>query len=244
MRALSLLTSIIGYLLGPVVLLLAALLISLQSVAGNQRLFDRQAKALSRLIPMFFGIRVRTCGRENFDPGKALVFMANHVNIFDPIILYGRIPNFVRAVELESHFSWPVWGFIIRRLGNIPISHTNVARALESLEAARKAVLSGTSIGILPEGHRTRNGHLGPFKRGAFRFAKAAGTDIVPIALRGLWERKTVHSLRVIPGTVELIFGAPVTAGEAASMSERELRDLVSSRIAGLLENGTPAALT
>ena len=237
MKVLSVMTSFIGYVLGPAVLLMAAILIFIQSLAGNQRLLDRSTKRLCRIIPAVFGIRVRCAGLADLDPGRSVVFMANHVNIFDPIILYSRIPNFVRAVELDSHFSWPVWGFITRHLGNIPISHTNMASALKSLESARQAVESGTSICILPEGHRTRDGNLGPFKRGAFRFAKASETDIVPIAMKGLWERKTIHSLLVYPGKVEVAFGAPISAVQAADMTEKELRDEIRDRIAAMLED-------
>jgi 1-acyl-sn-glycerol-3-phosphate acyltransferase len=231
------LTSVVGYLLGSLLLIALTILATIQSIIGNQRLFDTQTKFICRWIPGVFGIRVITMGAENIDKAATQIFMANHVNIFDGFILYGHIPNFFRGIELEDHFSWPIWGFITKRLGNIPISHTNIESAVESLNRAREALSNGTSIGILPEGHRTRDGELQPFKRGAFRLAKNADVGVTPVAIRNLWERKTVHSPLVRPGIVYLVFGETIAAETAHGLSERELRDLVKSRIQRMLED-------
>ena len=211
-------------------------LLLIQNITGNQRIFDRVLKFLSRAIPFLFGIKVKISGQVLLDPGKTYVFMANHVNIFDGFILYGNIPHFVRGVELEDHFSWPVWGTLITQLGNIPISQKNTKEALTALAYAAEKIRQGTSIIILPEGHRTQNGHLLRFSRGPFIFAQNAGVDIVPIAMKGAWERKTLHSLMVRPGTVEVRFGNIISASEIASCTAKELRDRTRQKILGLLE--------
>ncbi len=228
-------TTIIGYLLGFILLLFILILVLIQSLLGNQKLFDPAIKFFCRLFPAVFGIKVKTIGLENFDSKKPHIIMANHVNIFDGFILYGYIPNFFRGVELESHFSWPVWGTITRRLGNIPISHKDPKAALESLDKASAKIALGTSIAILPEGHRTRDGNLQTFMRGPFRLAKKANVDIIPIAMKGLWERKSVHSKLVHPGSVELVLGKPVTKEFYADLSDRKLKDRVRDIILGLL---------
>lgn len=220
-------TTMIGYLVAVLLLLIILILVMFQSLVGNQRLFDPFLKLLCRILPAAFGIRIKTSGFDLKNDGKARIFMANHVNIFDPLILYGYIPNFIRSVELEDHFRWPLWGRITRSMGNIPISHTNVANALESLEIAKSVIAQGTSIGILPEGHRTRDGKLQPFLRGPFRLARDAGVDIIPIALKGLWERKSVHSLVVRPGRVEMVIGEPVRSESVRGLTDRELKSKV-----------------
>ena len=217
-------------------LFLILLLVLVQSLLGNQKLFDPAIKFLSRLFPVVFGINVKATGLKNLDLEKSYIFLANHVNIFDGFILYGYIPNFVRGVELESHFSWPIWGTITRKIGNIPISHNNPKEALESLDKASTAISKGTSIAILPEGHRTRDGQLQPFMRGPFRLAKKAGVDIVPIVMKGLWDRKSVHSKIVHPGKVEIIAGTPITPEDYKNISDRKLKDLVRTIILGMLE--------
>ena len=229
-------TTIFGYFSGIILLFLILLLILIQSLFGNQKLFDPAIKFLCRLFPAVFGIKVKTIGLKNLDLEKPYIFMANHVNIFDGFILYGYIHNFIRGVELESHFSWPVWGTITRKAGNIPISHNNPKAALESLEKASSAITKGTSIAILPEGHRTRDGQLQPFMRGPFRLAKKAGVDIVPIVMKGLWDRKSVHSKIVHPGSVELFTGDPITPELYNNLSDRKLKDLVRNIIGGMIE--------
>jgi len=231
-------TTAIGYLTAAVTLSVVLLLVAVQAAFGNQHLFDPLIKAICRGLPLAFGVRVRSVGRRSGaqgDTDRPVIYMSNHVNIFDPVILYGHIPRFIRAIELEDHFSWPVWGAIVRRAGNIPISHRHPRRALASLRRAAEVLQDGTSLVVLPEGHRTRSGELGPFMRGAFRLAREVGVDIVPVALTGLYERKSVHSPLVRPGTVVVAFGRPLPAEEAATMSEQELLAHVRAEINALL---------
>jgi 1-acyl-sn-glycerol-3-phosphate acyltransferase len=230
-----LITTAIGYLLGLTIILLILLLVFIQSILGNQKLFDPIIKFLCRLFPAVFGIRVKTSGLEKLSPQKPYIFMANHINIFDGFILYGYIPNFFRGVELEDHFSWPVWGTITRRLGNIPISHSNPKAALESLNNAGDVISNGTSIAIMPEGHRSRDGKLQPFMRGPFRLAKNTQVDIIPIVMKGLWNRKTVQSKIVHPGPVDFIVGDPIKAESYENHSDRILKDIVRNAISNML---------
>ena len=231
-----LVTTVLGYCMAAAGLLVILFLVLLQNLLGNQKLLDPLIKLVCRVLPLGFGCRVRVTGRARIDPGKPYIFMSNHVNIFDPVIIYGHVPNFLRAVELESHFSWPVWGTITRRLGNIPISHSHMARALESLQKAAELMRRGTSIAILPEGHRTRDGRLGAFMRGPFRLALNVEADIVPMALKGGFDRKSVHSPLVRPGRMELAIGRPISFQTVATQTERELRSTVRAAIQTLLE--------
>ncbi len=226
----------IGYISAFFILLAILLLVLIQSLIGNQKFFDRAIKFLSRLLPAMFGIRVRVSGLSELNPDKTALYMGNHVNIFDMFIFYGHIPCFIRGVELEEHFHWPVWGAITRRMGNIPISHKNARDALNSLDDAGQAFSRGTSIAILPEGHRSRDGKLQPFMRGPFRLAKMTGADIYPIVIKGLWERKAVGSFFVLPGTVDLIFGRRIPAESFKDLTDRELKDEVRKKFFSMLE--------
>ncbi|MBI9099452.1 MAG: 1-acyl-sn-glycerol-3-phosphate acyltransferase [Spirochaetaceae bacterium] len=229
-------TNVFSYIIAFVLLMVIFLFILIQNLVGNQKLLDRPIKTIGRLIPGVFGIRVKVSYLCRPDPLKSYIFIANHINIFDGFILYGYISHFIRGVELDSHFKWPFWGSIVKKLGNIPISHNNTRSAMESLEKAEEAVRRGTSIVILPEGHRTRTGSLLPFHRGPFRIAKHSGADIVPIALKGAWERKRVTSPFVKPGVVELIFGKVISLEEHSQLSEKELRDKAFRVISDLLQ--------
>lgn len=243
----SLVATLCGYALTPALLLSILTLVLVQDLLFRRPALDPLIKAACRSLGVVFGISVRVrglyrvTGRGNRPErvpevaSSGRLFIANHVNIFDPLILFACLPGHVRAVELEGHFSWPVWGTITRRLGNIPISHTNPASAVRSLKMAAEALNRGTSICILPEGHRTRDGSLGVFMRGPFRLALDTGAEIVPMAMRGAFQRKNVHSLRIHPGRVEVVFGRPLSAADFHSRGARQLTDAVRARVAGLL---------
>jgi 1-acyl-sn-glycerol-3-phosphate acyltransferase len=236
----SLLATIFGYAAAGPLLAAALFWLLLQRIVapltGGRRPFDPLVRAICRACLLCFGIRVRLAGRHRLNSGRAYVFMANHVSIFDPLVLYAAMDRPARGVELEDHFSWPLWGAITRHAGTIPISHRDAVGALASLGRAAAAVRSGTSIIILPEGHRTRDGRLRPFMRGPFRLAIAAGADIVPVVMKNLYERKSVHSRLVSPGTVRVVFGGVLPYERFAGCGEQELRRLVRAAIEELLE--------
>ncbi len=243
----SLATTILGYITAAPLLLCALALILLENLGSEvlnsfgrtaehgRRALDGWVKLICRLSLIPFGIRVRVTGRWRLQPDGVYIFMANHVNIFDPIVLYGHIKHTVRGVELEQHFDWPLWGTIIRRIGTIPISHRSVASALESLNRAAETLRGGVSILILPEGHRTRDGRLRPFMRGPFRLALDTRADIVPVALKGLYERNRAKTLRVLPGKIEIKFGDPIVYESFADRTPRELAERVRTAIEELL---------
>jgi 1-acyl-sn-glycerol-3-phosphate acyltransferase len=235
------LSTIFGYISSVLLLLLILILVILQNVFRNQRLFDPVIKGLCRQIPRNFGIKVQVEGNLNLDPSRGYVFFSNHVNIFDPILLYGYIPLFLRGIEREEHFSLPLWGTIVRQIGNIPISQRDTKSALNSLEKAGKIIKAGTSIIIFPEGHRTRDGKLQTFKRGPFHLARNAHTDMVPVVLKGLWEVKTIHSLFVKPGSVKIIFAEPVPAQSIQDTSDRDLRVKTRGLIQEILDQNSDA---
>ena len=228
--------NLFSYIFSIVILLFILILILIQNVLGNQRIFDSAIKGFARIVPILFGIRVLVSKSYQLDKTKQYVFISNHVNLFDGFILYGYISHFVRGVELESHFKWPVWGSVIKRLGNIPISHKNPKAALKSLDVAGESIKNGTSIIILPEGHRTRDGQLQAFHRGAFRLAKHAEVDIIPLAMKGAWDRKTVSSPFVKSGVVELIVGEPISKAEIIKNSDKIIRDKAFQSISEMLQ--------
>jgi len=173
---------------------------------------ERLIKSACRLILAVAGIRVTVEGRENFDPGRQYLVMMNHVNFFDPFVLYAGFPGWARGVEEESHFKWPVYGPTIRRLGVIPISRKDTPRALASLASGAEMIRRRTrfSFVVLPEGTRTRDGALGRLKRGGFLLALETGLDILPVVQHGAYRINRRGSRLIRPGTVRFAIGPPV----------------------------------
>jgi 1-acyl-sn-glycerol-3-phosphate acyltransferase len=139
---------------------------------------------------------------------------------------------YFRGVELDEHFDWFFYGRIIRRLGMIPISQRNGRAALRSLKVAQAALADNTSILILPEGGRTLDGALQPFKKGAFVLAKRVAVEVVPVVMTGAFEILQRGRLFIRPGCIALHFGAPIAHGRLKPMEADAIADLVRQRMA------------
>lgn len=229
-------TTIIGYSVTAILIILMLTIIIIQNILNNQKILNPFLRFICRIIPLSFGVIIKVVNREELLKDRPYIFVANHVNIFDGFILYGHIPHFVRGIELEDHFSWPIWGAITRKLGNIPISHKNHRRAINSLKTASETIKKGTSLIILPEGHRTRTGRLQSFMRGPFRLAIETKADIVPIVMKNAFARKSVHSKIVTPGIVELVFGRPVPFDNFKNKTDRELKEHIKGILSKMLK--------
>lgn len=217
----------------------AILLVSLVLIAAILIPFGRYEGVIRygcRAFLWLLGFRVTVTGMERVAPDTTCIFMANHVNIFDVFVLGGYIPGLKRGVEAAEHFSWPLWGAMVKRLGNIPIRRTHLEEAKKSLETAAQAVEKGVSIVILPEGHRTRNGALRPFKKGPFYLATAARVPIVPVGLSGMWEVKQYKNPHWRPGPITARFGETFPAGTVQDTPIDELGHLVRQEILQLID--------
>jgi 1-acyl-sn-glycerol-3-phosphate acyltransferase len=190
---------------------------------------------MRRLLKLLF-IPVEVAGAEKLETGRTYLYMANHVSIFDVPLLAGFIPGLVRGIEEKGHFRWPVYGQVIRSMGNIPIERRDVFASMRSMRKAVKRLSRAQSIAVMPEGTRTTDGKLRPFKRLPFQMAKEAGIDLVPIGLSGLFGLKNKLSWLVKPVRVKIAFGQIVPARDVRSMPVDELRDLVRGRILALVE--------
>lgn len=192
------------------------------------------ARILTRIQLLIIGAPVRVIGLEKFDHSKSYIIMGNHESLFDVFAIPTAIPMHIVAVEAAYHFSWPLWGWLTKKWGNIPITRRNLPKAIKSLEKARKVVQAGTSIVLLPEGHRTLSGEIGEFKKGPFYLAMEAKTDILPFAMSGLFEFKSKYDWTLNPTTIYVIFGKPITFESFKDQSIDEIREKVRNTIVAI----------
>jgi 1-acyl-sn-glycerol-3-phosphate acyltransferase len=162
------------------------------AVVLDPRKHDWLQRGLCRRIAFFSGAKVTVREDPGFDRQRTCIFMVNHVNLFDPFILYCAIPQLVRGWELESHFRIPIYGWLMKRFGNVPVPNVRSPKDLKRLwRLTQEAINSGTSLIIFPEAKRTRDGHISEFEDGGFRLAQQLGVPIVPASLVG-----SFHHLR------------------------------------------------
>jgi len=197
--------------------------------------YDPIVKWMARKLLLLMGIRVSVEFSEELNRSGTYLFVANHVNLFDPILLYGYIPTLVRGVELANHFKWPIYGWTLSRMGHIPINRINANSAMKSLRRAAEYLQKGVSIVILPEGHRTLDGKVANFKRGSFILAKNGGRDIVPVAIIGALDITRRGSWLISPGKIKLRFGKPIPERDFRSMGTYELKERCQNAVKDLI---------
>lgn len=204
------------YVVGGTCFGLCAIFLIIVSLFYTGAFFDRLIKWACRSMLFCCGIRLTLKGAENYDPEKQYILMMNHVNFFDTFVAYARLPGKARAVEEESHFKWPLYGLLVRRVGVIPISRKSGIKAMNALKKAAELIQKRKefSFFVLPEGTRTRTGKLGTFKKGGFLLAMESGLDILPMIQIGSFKIKQKLSRIIRPGKVELVIEKPIsTAG-------------------------------
>jgi 1-acyl-sn-glycerol-3-phosphate acyltransferase len=135
------------------------------------------------------GARFEVQYAAGFDRARTSIFICNHVNLFDPFVIYSAIPQFLRGFELESHFKVPIYGWMMGRFGNIPVPDVPSREGLEIMRQRAKAALdSGISLIAFAEGSRTRSGHVQEFKKGIFSMAQKFGVPLVPVSIVGSYQ--------------------------------------------------------
>lgn len=231
----STITSLYRWSVGLIWVGILCFLVIVCSLFMAARVYDPFFKALQRGLFKLLFIPVDVVGKEKLKNCRAALLMANHVSIFDVPLLGGFLPGVVRGVEWEAHFRWPLYGSLIRRIGNIPIDRDNAFSSMKSLQKAQKR-LGNHHLVILPEAHRTTDGRLRPFKRLPFHLAKNAGVDLVPVGLSGLFSLKSKGSWRIRPTRIKVAIGDAISADEIGARTVDELRLITRQRIEGLIE--------
>ena len=202
----------------------------------NPRKFDPLVRFMLRSLFKLMFVKVIAEGQDKIDPDKTYILMANHVSLFDVPLLKGYIPVYFVGIEAHHQFSWPLYGQMVKRLNAIPIQRDNIYSSMRTLKKAQKVLKKGISVVILPEGHRTLDGEMRPFKKLPFRFLKDANVDLVPIGLSGLFSLKPKKSWHIIPSTIKIRFGDPIPKEELAQMSLDEMKEKIFHQIKSLID--------
>ena len=153
------------------------------------------------------GIRVVIEGAENIPTGQSCIFLSNHVSNLDPPILLPAIPGMCSVFLKKSLMRIPFVGIAMRMAKYVPVSRGHSRQEAEqSVAIAADALRSGLHIFIFPEGTRSPDGNLLPFKKGAFFLAADANAPMVPIVIQGTAQMMRKGSLKIFPGTATVRF--------------------------------------
>ncbi len=204
----------------------------------DMRKHDWLQRAFCRRIALFSGARVQVRRSPGFDPQRTCFFMVNHVNVFDPFILYCVIPQLVRGWELESHFKIPAYGWLMKRFGNVPVPDTRRPSDIKRLwRLTQDAIHGGTSLIIFPEARRTRDGRVNEFQDGGFRLAQQLAVPIVPASLVGSFQHHRTGHWMLWPATITVYLHDTIDTQSLTKHDVPALRDRVRQIITAPVED-------
>ena len=190
------------------------------------------------------GMRTRVEGLENIPAGTVL-FAANHTSNADGPAIVGAIPRRIAILGKKSLFAIPIVGTAFRLAHFVPVDRTHPERAAASIEVAAEKMKNGVSFLIYPEGTRSPDGRLLPFRRGAFVLAIKAGVPVVPVACSGAHRVIPKKSYRITPGEVVVRFCPAIDSSQYSIARRNELAERVHAAIAAALPpDQKPAAVT
>jgi 1-acyl-sn-glycerol-3-phosphate acyltransferase len=152
----------------------------------DPRRCDARLDRWSKRILELSGVELEVHGREHLEPGKSYVLMSNHQSYYDIPVLFQALRIPIRMVAKAELFNTPIWGRAMHAAGFIAVDRKRGREALTRLMQARERLeRDQTSLWIAPEGTRSYDGTLLPFKRGGFQLALVTGLPIVPISING-----------------------------------------------------------
>jgi 1-acyl-sn-glycerol-3-phosphate acyltransferase len=209
---------------------MAAVAIAMDRITGKRELVWQFAKSRARTLTKLLGVEVTVRGVEHLAQGGPFVYTPNHQSHLDILALLAFLPGRTRFAAKKEMWRHPVVGGVLDTLDMVPVDRENPETAIAALERT-----DGTagSLVVFPEGTRSRNGQLLPFKKGAFVLAIRTGMPVVPIVCRGTRRLMPRGSrLTVVPGPVEIIVEKPIpTAG-----LRYEDRDALAERVRAAIE--------
>lgn len=190
-----------------------------------------------RVSRWVLGIGIDVAGLERFAPGTPYVFMPNHGSFLDGPLVMVLIPGAARVVLKKSVLRLPIVGTAMRFVGFVPVDRKGAEGGKKSIARAVRLMRErGYSFLIFPEGTRTRDGRLGPFRRGGFFLALESGAPIVPVTIRGTRELMPKGQWYARRGRVRVIFHRPIGVEGYTTETITALMDKVRDAI----ERGEP----
>ena len=209
-------------------------LYALLSAVVPPRRTHRLAQLACRLILLAAGQRVRLLKAFPAVEEGPYIYVFNHTSLLDTFVMITVIPEFTGAIGKKEQFDVPLWGWILRRWGAVPIDRKDAKDAIQRMDKVEEAVHSGLSLLIAPEGTRSPDGALLPFKKGPFHIALNTKTPIVPVAIKGAYRAKNKNSWKLTPSTITVDLALNVVPSEDGSTVEslaQETRQRIQNKI-------------
>jgi 1-acyl-sn-glycerol-3-phosphate acyltransferase len=179
------------------------------------------------------GAKVKLVGLDKIDPAGTYIFMSNHVSNLDPPLLIPLIPGRSSVLAKKEIWRIPILGKALDLAEIVPVERSNRDSAINSIRRASEVMKHHIHMTIFPEGTRSPDGRLMPFKKGPFHLAAETGFPIVPVTILGTYEMMPKTSSIVRSGTATLVFHPPVDPKQFSSREElvQAVRNAINSAL-------------
>jgi 1-acyl-sn-glycerol-3-phosphate acyltransferase len=175
---------------------------------------------------------LRVIGLDQVDISKPHVYAVNHASALDIPALYAYLPFQFRILHKKELLSYPIVGWHLKRSKQVCVDQQNPSRSIGQIKSALRTLKAGMPLVIFPEGGRTPDGRVQPFLPGAFFLAIKAEIDIVPIALRGMYELLPMNTYHIKPRPLVMRIGKPIST---AGLKMKDM-DQLSARVQRAVE--------
>ena len=233
----------VGYFLGGIwTIICGTSAIIMAAINAKSPMVTRIMRAWGWVITKLAGVKVTVEGVEHVDPDASYVIVSNHLSNVDPPIHIAYLPTSVRFLAKKELFKVPIFGHAMRAIGIVETDRTGNAAAHRTInEGVARVIELGVSLIIYPEGHRSRDGSLHPFKKGAFRIAVDNDMDILPASITGTWDAWPPGSKTLRGGKARITLHPPIPTNDLGPADLNDLRDQVSDIIQGTMDRDAAA---
>lgn len=228
----------LGIMLGTYILLLilCSLLVSTKrEYVRDSKIYRWLLNSATAAMIKLLRIRVHITGMEKLPQSQRVLFAGNHISNFDPILSWYAFRKWqIAFVSKPENFKVPFFGRIIRKCCFMPIDRKNPRKAISTINRAAKLLKKQeVSVGIYPEGTRSKSGELLPFHNGVFKIAQKANAPIAVLSVNG-----TEHIAKNIPfrktdvylDILEVIPADEVAATKTETLGQRIRKELEQNR--------------
>jgi 1-acyl-sn-glycerol-3-phosphate acyltransferase len=200
--------------------------------------FDRKGKVVHRygrlwgkVALLANQVRVRMEGLEHLKKESPYIFMSNHQGSYDIFALLSHLPFQFKWLAKKELFSIPIFGWAMAAAGYISIDRQGTRETVEAMNEAARKIRDGMSVVIFPEGSRSPDGSIQPFKKGGFTLAIKSQVPIVPIAITGSRNIMPKDKLTANPGEIRMRIGLPIETQHFSLKDRKSLMEKVSEAI-------------
>lgn len=220
-------TALIATPIWVIITILVSLIVVIAAFFGETRWISYWfPKLWSKSACLLYLINVKVEGKENLDKKQSYIFLANHQGYFDIFLIYGYLGWPFKWMMKEYLRKLPFVGYACLKSKQIYVGESRASIA-HAVRMAEETLTDGMSMTIFPEGTRTPDGKLGPFKRGAFMLANDINLPIVPITINGSYDILSRTATWVHSGKLTMTIHKPITPADREGMASKAVMQQV-----------------